>query len=136
MFDMVKAAFELANNGWLGAVLLILLLSTVTINVIIFRRQIRLLAKSRAILDKTEEFGKLTTDFNGFSTQIDECFNEMHQWIDDSDTKMDSNHRERHEQLTRHHERVALVSGDLGKDLAELKGMLSSAMTGSRVGIK
>ena len=136
MFDIIKSAFELANNGWLGAVLLTLLLITVGINIVIFRRQRRLLYKTRTILAKTGEFGKLTNHFNSFSTQIDECFSEMHQWIDDSDNKMDSNHRLRHDQLTRYHERVAAVSGDLGKDLAELKGMLNSAMSVARVGIK
>lgn len=136
MFDVLKTIFDLSQDGWLGFLLLSTVLAILGINVVLFKRQRRLLAKTRKILDKTSEFARLTEDFQIFSTQIDDCFADMHTLIDKSDSKMDANHQQRHEQLTRYHERVAQVSGELGKDLAELKGILSSGVSVTRIGIK
>ena len=136
MLDVIKAAFVLANNGWLGAVLLALLLTTLFVLAVLFKRQKRLLVKTKAILDKSAGFDRLSGEFKNFAEEIDQCFVKIHKVIDTTTDSNNHSNETRHDQITRAHDQMSSSANLITKDLAELKGMFASAMAGLRMGIK
>ena len=133
MFDVIKAAFVLANNGWLGAVLLTLSLAILGLSLVLFMRQKKLLLETRAILTKTDGFDDNFKDVTG---EIDSCFGKLHEVIDESCDKNGHTLESRHDQITRAHEQMSLTAAAMSKDVSELKGMFNSVLAGIRVGIK
>jgi len=136
MFDVVKAAFVLANNGWLGAVLLSLTLIIIVILLIIFKRQRKLIRKTKELLDKASDFDTLSVEFKDFAGEIEKCFGRVHEVLDSSDDKNNLTQDSRHNQITRAQEQLTISASVIARDLAELKGMFNSAMSGIRIGIK
>ncbi len=136
MLDVIKAAFELANNGWLGVVLLVLSLTTVVVLGILLRRQSVLLKKTHYILDKTNGFDTLNSGFKSFSEEIDRSFFKVHGVIDKASTRHQGANQIWHEQVSREHNQLSTTAHLIGKDLAEIKGMFNSVMAGMRTGVK
>jgi len=136
MLDVVKTLFELANNGWLGAVLLTLSTGITFILVVILKRQRVLLGKTKRILDKTVGFDTLNSEFKNFSEEIDKSFVRVHRVIDQTGGRHEGTNLTRHEQVTREHDHLTQSANLIAKDLAEIKGMFNSVMAGMRIGIK
>jgi len=136
MLDVIKTAFALADDGWLGLVVLTLLLISLVVLGILYRRQKSLLDRTKAILDRSSGFDKLSCEVKNFAKEMDQCFINIHKVIDTSVDSSNHSSEGRHDQISRAHDQMTASANLIAKDLAELKGMFASAMAGIRMGIK
>jgi len=136
MYDMIKAVFQLAAEGYAGVVIILLLLLLVFMLNKIRLRQAATIQNIEELRKESSKVENLSKDLSDFNDVVDKCFSDLHSFLDVEVDKTNAETTRKHSEVVDSHNRILAAASLITKDIAELKGMFNAAIAGIHKGIK